>query len=376
MIYLDHNATTPLAPEALDAMLPWLKERFANPSSPHAAGQEAKAAVGGARKAVAALVGAKPSEIIVTASATEANHLAILGSLHGIGRRRHIVTTAVEHPATLTLFDDLETRDGWHVTRLPVDASGAVRLSDLEAAVDDATALVSIMAVNNETGVIMPVAEAARIAKARDALFHTDAVQAVGRVPVNVGALPADFLTFSAHKLHGPKGVGVLVARQGVALHPRVFGHQERKRRGGTENVAAIVGLGVAAELARGFLETGGMDRVAMLRDTLENGLIDRLPGCAVNGSGARVANTTNLRFPGVDAEALLIKLDRMGIQVSLGAACSSGGMAPSHVLTAMGLSAAEARASLRFSLSRHTAPGEIGAVLDTLPALHARLTA
>jgi len=384
-VYLDHNATTPLAPEALEAMLPFLGGLFANPSSPHAAGTLARHAVGDARGAVAGLIGARAAEIVFTASATEANHTAILGTLRAIAEaapaRRHLVTTAVEHPASLLLFAELE-RQGWRVSVLPVNGAGRIALDDLRAVVDETTALVSVMWANNETGVLMPVAPAADIAQARGALFHTDAVQAAGRVPVDVAAVNADLLTLSAHKLHGPMGAGALYVRKGTPFAPLLHGHQERGRRGGTENVPAIVGFGAAALLAQRALRDGIGAAMAERRDRLERGILARWPGSAVNGAGAeRLPNTSNIRFADAggrpaDAEELLVRLDRAGIQVSMGAACASGGNQPSHVLTAMGLSAADAAASLRFSLGRDTTDAEVAAVLSELPPLFARMAA
>ena len=389
MIYFDNNATTALAPEVRDAMLPHLFEQYGNPSSPHAAGMAARQAVGEARGQVAALIGAKPADILFTASATEANHTALLGTLRALSDkaasdhappRRHIVTTAVEHPSTLMLVRELE-RQGWRVTILPVDEAGGLDLNRLRAAVTGETALVSVMWANNETGVVMPVAKAADIAQARGALFHTDAVQAAGRLPVDVDAVNADLLTLSAHKMHGPKGIGALCIRRGTPFAPLIHGHQERHRRGGTENVPAIVGFGAAAALARAAVaEAGG---IAILRDRLERGILARWPGCRVNGGGAasRLPNTTSIRFADpqgrpVDAEEILLRLDRAGIAVSMGAACASGRNEPSHVLTAMGLSPMEAAASLRFSLSRYSTAEEVESVLTELPALYARLAA
>ncbi|MCW2236168.1 cysteine desulfurase family protein [Azospirillum canadense] len=382
-VYLDNNATTPLAPEVREAMLPHLFGQFGNPSSPHAAGMAAKRAVGEARGQVAGLIGARSAEIMFTASATEANHAALLGVLRALAEqgsaRRHLVTTAVEHPSSLMLARDME-RQGWRVTVLPVDAAGVIDLDALRAAVTDGTALVSVMWANNETGAVMPVAAAAGIAKARGALFHTDAVQAAGRLPVGADAVGADLLTLSAHKMHGPKGIGALYIRKGTPFAPLIHGHQERNRRGGTENVPAIVGFGVAADFARiAAVDTAG---IAALRDRLEQGVLTRWPGARVNGGdAARLPNTSNIRFANarggaVEAEELLMRLDRVGIAVSMGAACASGGQEPSHVLTAMGLTPNEAAASLRFSLSRYTTGNEVDAVLTELPALHARLAA
>ncbi|TWA62180.1 cysteine desulfurase [Azospirillum brasilense] len=383
MIYLDNNATTPLAPEVREAMLPHLSGEFGNPSSPHAAGMAAKRAVGEARGRVAALVGAKAADILFTASATEANHTALLGTLRAVAaerpERRHLVTTAIEHPSTLMLAKDLE-RQGWRVTVLPVDGTGTIALSDLRDAVTPDTALVSVLWANNETGAIQPVGAAADIAQARGALFHTDAVQAAGRLPIKVDAVNADLLTLSAHKMHGPKGIGALYIRKGVPFAPLIHGHQERHRRGGTENVPAIVGFGAAADRAAATVaEAGGL---AILRDRLERGVLAAWPGSRVNGEGAaRLSNTSNIRFADpqgrpLDAEELLMRLDRAGIAVSMGAACASGGNEPSHVLTAMGLTPAEAAASLRFSLSRYSTAEEVESVLNEFPALYARMAA
>ncbi|NUB13525.1 aminotransferase class V-fold PLP-dependent enzyme [Azospirillum brasilense] len=383
MIYLDNNATTPLAPEVREAMLPHLSGEFGNPSSPHAAGMAAKRAVGEARARVAALVGAKAADILFTASATEANHTALLGTLRALAaerpERRHLVTTAIEHPSTLMLAHELE-RQGWRVTVLPVDGTGTIALADLRDAVTPGTALVSVLWANNETGAIQPVGPAADIAQARGALFHTDAVQAAGRLPIRVDAVNADLLTLSAHKMHGPKGIGALFIRRGVPFAPLIHGHQERHRRGGTENVPAIVGFGAAAGRAAATVaEAGGM---AILRDRLERGVLAAWPGSRVNGEGAvRLSNTSNIRFADpqgrpLDAEELLMRLDRAGIAVSMGSACASGGNEPSHVLTAMGLSPAEAAASLRFSLSRYSTAAEVESVLNEFPALYARMAA
>jgi len=388
-IYLDNNATTALAPEVREAMLPHLFGEYANPSSPHGPGMAARRVVSEARAQIAALIGAKPADLVMTGSATEATHTAILGALRTLEEndhtRSHIVTTAVEHPATLALFEDLR-QQGWRVTILPVDANGLPSLTALAAVVSERTALVSMMWANNETGVLMPVAGASAIAHAHGALFHTDAVQAAGRVPVDCGI--ADYLTLSAHKMHGPKGIGALYVRKGAPFRPLIHGHQERRRRGGTENVPGIVGFGAAASLAALWMDES--DLLAFLRDRLETGILARWPGARVNGGSlggggaARLPNTTNIRFNDgqgrpVDAEELLTRLDRAGIAVSMGAACSSGvngggGNEPSHVLTAMGLTGAQAAASLRFSLSRYTTAAEVDAVLSELPALHARL--
>ncbi|MBI1205925.1 MAG: aminotransferase class V-fold PLP-dependent enzyme [Azospirillum sp.] len=384
MIYLDSNATTPMAPEVRAAMLPFLDELFANPSSPHDSGRAVRRAVEAARAAVAGLLGAMADEIMFTGSATEANHAAILGSLAESGDRRRVVASSVEHPGILLLLRELERR-GHPVTLVPVDRCGRLRLDALAAAVTPDTAVVSVMWANNETGTIMPVAEAGTIARAAGARFHCDATQAVGRVAIDLGGLPIDLLTLSAHKFHGPKGIGALVVRRGTALAPLIHGHQERRRRGGTENVLGIAGLGAAARLAAEGLAAGEGRAIATLRDRLESGILSGLAGALVNGpvgdSAGRLPNTVNIRFTDaggrpIDAEGLLIHLDRLGIQVSLGAACAGGGREPSHVLLAQGLTPAEAMASLRFSLNRTTSGADIERVLDQLGPLHARLAA
>ncbi|EWY39435.1 cysteine desulfurase [Skermanella stibiiresistens SB22] len=380
-MYLDNNATTQPASEVVDAMLPYLTDLYANPSSAHGPAMAVKRAVGAARGAVASLIGAKTAEIVFTASATEANHLAILGTLRARPERRHVVTTAVEHPSNLMLFKHLQEL-GYHVTILPVDDAGRIRRHELAAVVSSDTALVSVMWANNETGVLMPVMEAADVARSRGAAFHTDAVQAVGRLEVDLRELRIDLLTFSGHKLHGPKGVGVLFVRKGFDLAPMIMGHQERHLRGGTENVPAIVGMGVAARLAADGLASGAGAGIAALRDRLEVGVLARMPGARINGAGAaRLPNTSNISFTDsggrpLEGEALLLRLDQAGIQVSMGAACAAGGMDPSHVLLALGLGPALAASSLRFSLSHHTTASDIDAVLEALPPIAARLAA
>lgn len=372
-IYLDNNATTRVAPEVLEAMLPVLTGVYGNPSSPHRYGMEARRRVEEARAAVAALLGASPGEVVFTSGGTEANHLALQGALALRPGRRRIVTTAVEHPSTLLLLEHLAER-GYEVVRCPVDREGVLDLAALQEAVTEETAVVSVMWANNETGVLQPVAEAAAVARARGALVHTDAVQAVGKVQVSVKEVPVDFLAFSGHKLHGPKGIGALFVRKGLALPPMLWGHQERKRRGGTENVPGAVGLGKACELAARSVDTVG-EGMQRLRDRLESGILRAIPFAAINGGGApRVPNTSNVRFGTLDGEAVLDRLERAGIAASPGSACSSGSTAPSHVLLAMGLSRAEALASVRFSLSRYTTEAEIERVVEVLPAVAAEL--
>ncbi|CAB4243388.1 Cysteine desulfurase [Methylacidimicrobium sp. AP8] len=353
-IDLDHNATAPLRPEALAAMLPYLRERYGNPSSPGFRGRLAKEAVGRARGEVAALIGAKPEEIVFTSGCTESIHQAVLGALELAPHSPRVVTTAVEHPASSLLFDRLKSR-GVEVVRLPVDRRGRLDLEALEEALAAPAALLSLVWVNNETGVISPVERAVALAKERGLLCHLDGAQAVGKLPVDARSLPFDLLSFSAHKLGGPKGTGALFVRKGIALPPLICGHQERGRRGGTENVAGIVGFGAAARLAGNDLGDRAA-AVGRLRDRLEEELLRALPFAAVNGrESPRVANTTSVRFGGIEGEELLVRLERRGIEASLGSACASGGTEPSRILSAMGLSEAEARSTLRFSLGAET---------------------
>jgi cysteine desulfurase len=358
-IYLDHNATTPLDPGALEAMVAILRDGFGNPSSLHWFGQRARAAVEEARAEVASLVGAAPAEIVFTGSGTEADNLALRG-VAGKARepRRKIVCTAIEHHAVLRTLTALG-EEGWPVETVQVTASGLVDLDDLATRVDDRTALLSIILANNETGVLQPVAEAARLAHERGALVHCDAVQAAGKVAVDVAVLDVDLLSVSAHKFHGPKGVGALYVRRGTPMEPILRGGaQERNRRAGTENVAGIAGMGRAAAGARASLEIES-HRLTALRDRLEAMLL-RIAGTRRNGDGPRVPNTTNLSFEGADAEGLVMALDLLGIAVSTGAACAAGGTQPSHVLAAMGLPPERVQASLRFSLGRATTAADV----------------
>jgi cysteine desulfurase len=374
-IYLDHNATTPPAPEAVEAMSRALREEFGNPSSVHAHGQRAKAALDEARTEVAKLVGAEPGDIVFTGSGTESDNLAVRGVLDASpsGRTR-LVVTPVEHEAILNTAKALSRR-GATVTVLPVDANGVVQLSALDEVLGPDVAIVSVMLANNETGVLQPVAELSRVARARRVPSHTDAVQAVGKIPVDVTALGVDLLTMAAHKLGGPKGVGALWIRRGTPVSAVITGgRQERSRRAGTENVPAIAGFGVAARLARARLAAEA-SRLTGLRDRLEAGILEAVPGTAVNGAGApRVPNTTNIAFEKVEAESLLIALDLEGIAVSTGSACSSGTLEPSHVLRAMGLPQGRVQSSIRFSLGTTTTQEEIDRVLGVLPALVRRL--
>ena len=375
--YLDHNATTPVAAEVADAMHEAVRGCFGNASSIHAFGQAAKAALDDARSAVAALLGARPNDVIFTGSGTEADNLAIRGVAEAspTAGRRHLIASAIEHEAVLNTLKALSKR-GWTTTLLPVGDAGVVEPAALEAALTDDTALVSVMHANNEIGTLQPIAELAGIAHRRGAVFHTDAVQTAGKLPLDVGALGVDLLSISAHKFNGPKGVGALWIRRGMRLvAPTTGGRQERNRRAGTENVPAIVGLGVAARLAAAKLSREAA-RLRTLRDRLESSLLDRVPDTAVNGGGERVPNTTNISFHGVEAEALLIALDLEGIAVSTGSACSSGTLEPSHVLRAMGLTPRRAQSSIRFSLGLGNTDDEIDRLVGVLPPLVARLRA
>jgi cysteine desulfurase len=376
-IYLDHNATTPVDPRVVDAVTGVLRDQFGNASSVHTFGQAAKSCVDDARSAVATLLGGRPQEIVFTSGGTEADNLAIRGvaDAHVSTSRRHLIASAIEHEAVLNTLKALSKR-GWTTTLLPVGAAGVVEPAALEAAITDDTALVSVMHANNEIGTLQPVAELAEIAHRRGALFHTDAVQTAGKLPLDVTALGVDLLSLSAHKFNGPKGIGALWIRRGLRLvAPTTGGRQERNRRPGTENVPAIVGLGVAAELAARKLAHEAT-RLSALRDRLESSLLDRIPGTTVNGNGARVPNTTNISFDGVEAEALLIALDLEGIAVSTGSACSSGTLEPSHVLRAMGLTPRRAQCSIRFSLGLGNTDGEVDRVVGVLPPLVDKLRA
>lgn len=374
-IYLDNNATTALAPECVEPVLACLRDSYGNPSSKHAVGEHAKAQVVQARAAVAGLLNAAPAEVVFTASGTEANHLAITGALAARPGKLHVVVSAVEHPSTLSLLAHLETT-GVRVTRLPVNQDGTLDLAALEQAITPDTALVSLMWANNETGVLFPIVDAAQIAKTKGVLFHTDAVQVAGKIPLDLAQVPVDLLSLAGHKFHAPKGVGVLFVRKGLKLQPMLFGHQERNRRGGTENVPAIVGMGWACELAAPALDAKAV-AMAALRDRFETGLRMRIPCARINGGTAlRVGNTSSVRFGELAAEVILDKLDKAGIYASSGAACTAGGTEPSHVLSAMGLSEAEALATIRFSLSRYTTETEIDHVIDALAAILKRMTA
>jgi cysteine desulfurase len=371
-IYLDHNATTPPHQAVIERMSAALREDFGNPSSVHHYGQAAKASLDDARSAVAALIGADPSEIVFTSGGTESDNFAIRGVAEAleITGRKHLIASAIEHEAVLNTLKALARR-GWTTTLLPVDQTGLVAPAALEGALTDQTALVSIMHANNEIGTIQPIAELARIAKARGALFHTDAVQSIGKIPVDAKALGVDLLSLSAHKFYGPKGVGALWVRRGLRLQaPITGGKQERSRRAGTENVAGIVGMGMAAQLARAKMAEEAA-RLAPLRDRLEEGVLRAVTGTAINGARSpRVANTTNISFERVEAESLLIALDLAGVAVSTGSACSSGTLEPSHVLKAMGFPAHRTQNSIRFSLGAANTEADVDRVIAVLPAI------
>jgi cysteine desulfurase len=358
-IYLDNNATTPLDPRVLEAMTPALEAHFGNPSSAHWYGQQARRLLDDARDQVAGLLGAATAEIVFTGSGTEADNLALRGAAQGApASRRRIVVTSIEHHAVLHVAQSM-AREGWAIEVVRTLPDGSIDLEDLRVKVNEEAALLSLMLANNETGVIQPVAEAAAHAHERGAIVHCDAVQAVGKIPVDVRSLGVDLLSISAHKLYGPKGVGALYVRRGTSLEALLRGgSQERNRRAGTENVAGIVGLGTAAALCRTELPVDAL-RMARQRDALERALLE-IPGARRNGLGERVPNTSNIRFAGVDAESLLLALDLEGIAVSAGAACSAGGIEPSHVLTAMGLSMEEVQSSLRFSLGRQSRDSDV----------------
>ena len=378
---MDANATTPLLPEVFAAMRPHFEEQFGNASSIHHHGQQARAAVERARESVARLVGCRPAEIVFTSGGTESDNLAIFGvllsgstssdSLAGV----HVITSAVEHHAVLHACTALERR-GASVTYLPVDALGRIDLDLLRRAITPRTKLISIMYANNETGVIQPVEEIGAIAAERGIIFHTDAVQAAGKVPIDIGGIGCHLLSISGHKLHAPTGVGALYVRKGTLLEPLFHGgNHERQRRAGTENLPGIAGLGKASEAAiDGFLN-GTIKNISELRDRLERGILAAIDDCGVNGAdAARVPNTSNIHFDHIEGEALVIALDLKGLAVSTGAACSSGAIEPSHVLSAMGLPPEQARASIRFSLGRHNTAADVDFALSILPATVARL--
>lgn len=366
--YFDNNATTALTPEVLEAMMPYLSTLYANASSASRLGARVKDAVSEARASVAGLLGCRTSELVFTSGATESNHMAILGALALAPEKRHLITSNVEHPSIMLLCRHLELT-GIEVTYLPVDTDGRIDLGQLTESIRPDTALISLMWANNETGVLFPIEEAAAIAKSRRVLFHTDATQAVGKLPMNMLESAVDLLSCSGHKLHGPKGIGALFLRKGVALPPLIYGHQERGRRGGTENVPAIIGFGVAAQLF------GDLDAqiayLSGLRNQLEQGVLALVPEAIVHGLAAeRLPNTSNIAFNMIESEELLHRLEQQGITAATGAACAAGGSRPSHVLSAMGLRREAIVSSLRFSLSRYNRPEEVAHLLVVLQGL------
>ena len=371
-VYLDNNATTPVLPEVLEAMRPYFAEHFGNASSIHHHGQETRAAVERARESVAALLGSRASEIVFTSGGTEGDNLAISGLARA---GDHVISSTIEHHAVLNSCKHLEAI-GCEVTYVPVDGRGLVDPEDVRRALRPNTKLITIMMANNETGVLQPVDEIGKTAAEADVYFHTDAVQAAGKVPIEVKRIGCDLLSISGHKLHAPQGVGALYVGKGTILQPMFYGgSHERSRRAGTENVPGIIGLGKAAEIAKEALERGELGKMAAMRDRIEQTILSQVEATGVNGEGApRVANTTNIHFDYIEGEALVIALDLKGLAVSTGAACSSGAIEPSHVLTAMGLPPEIARASLRFSLGKQNTPDDVQFALDLVPQTVARL--
>ena len=369
-IYFDNNATTAVAPEVREAILPYLGEFYGNPSSMHTFGGQVADAVENARETMANLLGASPDEIIFTSCGSESDNAAIWSAIQTQPEKRHLITTRVEHPAILSVMQHWE-RQGYRVTYLGVDNKGRLDLDEYAAALTPDTALASIMFANNEVGNIYPIQRMAELAKEKGVLFHTDAVQAVGKTPIDLAHLPADMLSLSGHKLHAPKGIGVLYVRKGVRFRPFLRGgHQEKGRRAGTENVPYIVGLGAAAKLAADHMQEERVN-VALLRDRLEQGLLERISDCMVNGDVEnRLPNTTNIAFKNVEGEAILLMLDRLGVCASSGSACTSGSLEPSHVLRAMGVPFTYAHGSIRLSLSRYSTQEEVDYVIENFPGV------
>ena len=373
-IYVDNNATTRTAPEVVEAMLPYFTERYGNASSMHTFGGGLIVDIRRARRQVAALIGARPEEILFTSGGTESDFTAIHAALESQPDKRHIVTTRVEHPAIKNLFEQYG-KHGYRVTVVPVDGQGRLDQEALLQSLDDDTPVVSIMWANNETGVVNPVAALGKEIRARGIVFHTDAVQAAGKIPIDVETSGVDMLSMSGHKFHGPKGIGALYIRRGTKFKPLVVGgHQEGGRRAGTENVPGIVGMGKAAEMAVTHLEDLG-SRVRLQRDKLEEALLEAVPRAMVNGGQAeRLPNTTSIAFEFVEGEAILLMMNEVGICASSGSACTSGSLEPSHVLRAMGVPFTAAHGSIRFSLSHYTTEDEIDFIIEKMPAIIARL--
>lgn len=373
-VYVDNNATTKVDEAVFEEMRPYFCELYGNPSSMHFFGGQVQKKVDEARNRVAALLGASPEEIIFTSCGTESDNAAIRSALEVFPQKRHIITTRVEHPAVLTLCRNLSKR-GYRVTELNVDAAGRLDMKELETALDEDTAIVSVMYANNETGVVFPIEEVGALVKAKGALFHTDAVQAVGKIPLNMASSTIDMLALSGHKLHAPKGCGALYLRKGVPFRPfMIGGHQEKSRRAGTENTASIIALGKACELAQLHMEDENT-RVLAMRDRLERELMARIPRSRINGDGAaRLPNTLSLAFEFVEGEAILLLLSEKGICASSGSACTSGSLEPSHVLRAMGVPFTCAHGSIRFSLSRFNTDEEIDLIIREVPPIIQRL--
>ena len=370
IIYFDNNATTQVAPEVLEAMLPFFKDMYGNASSMHSFGGQVGKHIAAAREQIAELLGAMPDEILFTSCGTESDNTAVISAIETQPEKKHFITTRVEHAAMLAMGDYLEKK-GYDVTYLSVDSKGQLDLAELEAAIRPDTALVSIMFANNETGTVFPIAEIAEIVKSRGVLLHVDAVQAVGKEIIDLKKLPIDFLALSGHKLHAPKGIGVLYIRRGTRFRPFLRGgHQERGRRAGTENSPYIIGLGKACELA-GKNIAQERTEVARLRDMLEQGIVSQIPNSIVNGDREhRLPNTTSIAFEAVEGEAILLMLDQFGICASSGSACTSGSLEPSHVLRAMGVPFTYAHGSVRFSLSRYSTEEEVKKVIEVTPKI------
>jgi cysteine desulfurase len=374
VIYTDNNATTQVAPEVLEEMLPYFHDLYGNPSSMHSFGGQVAGKLKEAREKVAGLIGATPGEILFTSCGTESDNTAIRAAIESNPDKKHIITTRVEHPAVKNLCEYL-SKNGYRVTFLPVDRKGRLNLEYFRKSLSNDTAIVSIMWANNETGVVFPIEEIAQVTREKEIVFHTDAVQAVGKIPIDVQQVPVDMLSLSGHKLHGPKGIGALYVRKGTRFSPFLIGgHQERGRRGGTENVTSIIGLGRACELAAEHM-TEENERVKYLRDRVENEILKQIPNALVNGDREnRLPNTTSISFEYVEGEAILLMMNEFGISASSGSACTSGSLEPSHVLRAMGVPFTAAHGSIRFSLSIYNTREEIDFIIEKLPPIIKRL--
>ena len=375
VIYVDNNATTMVAPEVLDAMMPYFSTNYGNPSSMHSFGGNVAGAIETARENVANLIGAAPEEIVFTSCGTESDGTAIRAAIESYPDKKHLVTSRVEHPAVKNLYESL-SKKGYRTTFVPVDHSGNLDIDYLYDSLSDDTAIVSLMWGNNETGVIFPIEEISKKVKSRGIIFHTDAVQAVGKIPIKVGETGVDMLSLSGHKFHSPKGIGALYIRKGTKFSPfMIGGHQEKGRRGGTENTASIIGLGKAAELAAAHLAENGYERISRLRDRLEQTLLEKVSNALINGEPAnRLPNTTSVAFEYVEGEAILLMMNEYGICASSGSACTSGSLEPSHVLRSMGVPFTAAHGSIRFSLSRYNTEDEMDVILEKLPPVIERL--